>query len=266
MDATYQRWNPTEYARNSSAQLQWATELLSRVVLRGDESVLDIGCGDGKVTALIARRLPRGSALGVDASPGMVEFARASFPPAGHPNLSFRLMDATRLDLAGKYDLAFSNAALHWIEDQPPVLRVVRRHLKDGGRFVIQMGGEGNAAGIISVLQAMILDPAWRDAFHGFRFPYRFCGVKEYRSWLGESGFTPSTIELITKDMQHDCADALKGWIRATWFPYTDRLPPDKREAFLDQAVETYIREHPLDSRGRTHVKMVRLEVEAVAS
>src|SRR5208282_3983700 len=88
------RWNAAEYAANSTVQQSWARELIAQLHLRGDEQVLDVGGGDGKVTAEIARAVPRGSVTGIDASPQMIEFAQHTFPARKHPNLEFHVMDA----------------------------------------------------------------------------------------------------------------------------------------------------------------------------
>ena len=111
-------WNAADYAANSAVQQTWARELIARLNLRGDEHVLDVGCGDGKVTAEIARAVPRGSVSGVDASAEMIAFARKTFPPAKIPNLKFQICDARKIRFrATQFDLVFSNAALHWVDD-----------------------------------------------------------------------------------------------------------------------------------------------------
>src|SRR5208283_3938226 len=94
------RWNAAEYAANSAVQQTWARELIAQLNLRGDEHVLDVGRGDGKVTAEIARAVPRGSATGADASAPMIEFARRTFPRSKVPNLEFRICDAREISLA----------------------------------------------------------------------------------------------------------------------------------------------------------------------
>ncbi len=93
------RWDSEDYALHSSAQTEWALELLGKLYLRGEEAVLDIGCGDGKVTAALAAQVPRGSVLGIDSSPEMVERARRSYPPDLYPNLRFQAGDALRAGL-----------------------------------------------------------------------------------------------------------------------------------------------------------------------
>jgi trans-aconitate methyltransferase len=91
------RWNAADYAANSAAQQIWARELIAQLNLRGDEHILDVGCGDGKVTAELAHAVPKGSVTGIDASPEMIRFARKSFPPGKHPNLEFQVVDAREI-------------------------------------------------------------------------------------------------------------------------------------------------------------------------
>jgi len=263
MGRAKQNWNAADYAGNSSAQLQWAEELIARLALKGSESVLDIGCGDGKVSALMARAVRNGHVVGIDSSESMIGLAGEQFPPTSHPNLSFRLMDAMEIRFSEKFDVAFSNATLHWVNDQTAVLRGVRSCLKPGGRILFQMGGRGNAAEIFDIMGQAILSPRWRGYFEGFEPPYRFHGPEEYEGWLSACGYCRIRAELIPKDMQHEGTEGLAGWLRTTWFPYTDRLPADLRDIFLDEVIRTFTASHPVDALGRTHVKMVRLEVEA---
>ncbi|MFI5368535.1 MAG: class I SAM-dependent methyltransferase, partial [Spirochaetia bacterium] len=119
------RWDAEEYARNSSAQLGWARELIAKLDLEGHEHVLDIGCGDGKVSAELARHVPRGKVVGVDSSEDMIQLARAAFFPAAQGSLSFMLRDARDLGFEEEFDVVFSNATLHWVKDHRAVLRSV---------------------------------------------------------------------------------------------------------------------------------------------
>src|SRR5262249_40878831 len=115
------QWNAQDYSKNSSEQQKWARELIEKLAIRGDESVLDIGCGDGKVTAEIASRAGRGRVVGIDRSQQMIDFAGAAFPSGAHANLSFQRMDASELSFDREFNVVFSNAALHWIVDHRPV-------------------------------------------------------------------------------------------------------------------------------------------------
>ena len=259
-------WDPEEYARSSSAQQQWGEELIAKLLLTGDEDVLDIGSGDGKLTVQLATHVPRGSVLGIDGSPEMIALARERFPAAKHPNLRFEPGDARELPFDGQFDVVFSNATLHWVLDHGPVLRGIRRALRPGGRMLLQMGGKGNAAGMFAVAEHMLDAPAWRQYFVGFPFPWAFFSADEYRPSLEKAGLAPVRVALIPKTMQYASADGLAAWVRTTWLPYTQRLPESLREEFVSELVANHVAAHPSDSEGRIGVAMVRLEVEAVKS
>src|SRR5260221_5127822 len=119
---TNARWNAADYAANSAVQQTWARELITKLNLRGDEHVLDVGGGDGKVTAEIARAVPRGSVTGVDASPQMIEFAKKTFPAAKFSNLRFRAMDARKIKFERRFAMRFFNSSLPWVDDPPKIL------------------------------------------------------------------------------------------------------------------------------------------------
>jgi trans-aconitate methyltransferase len=257
------RWDAAEYARSSTAQQGWALELIGKLALTGAETVLDIGCGDGKVTAEIARRVPAGRVIGIDSSEDMIRMSRKVFPPAVVPNLSFTRADARSLSFEGVFDIAFSNAVLHWVKDHGPVLRGVARALRNGGRLLFQMGGKGNGADVFAVAEEMTRDIRWRSFFEGFDFPWGFHGPGEYTAWCADAGLRVRRVELLPRPMTQKGVDGLAGWIRTTWMPYTARLPEERRESFIREAAERFIALHPLDAEGNATVGMVRLEVEA---
>jgi trans-aconitate methyltransferase len=258
------RWDAIDYARHSKAQAEWALELIEKLALRGEESVLDIGSGDGKVSATLAGRLPRGSVVGIDSSPDMVAAARQAFAPEDYPNLSFAVMNALGLEFEDRFDIVFSNATLHWVRDHPRMLRGVRRALKPGGRLLFQMGGRGNASRVLEVIEQLALCAPWSEYLRDFPCPYGFYGPEEYGPWLAAAGLEARRLELLPKEMRQQGPEGLAGWARTTWLPYTERIPPDLREAFISEVVERYLSEHPPDGEGVVRVSMVRLEVEAV--
>jgi len=263
MDKKNYRWDATDHRDSSSQQKKWGRELLSKLSLRGDERVLDIGCGDGRLTAEIAALLSAGSALGIDSSHEMIELARSSFPSETHPNLSWEVMDARELSFEDEFDVAFSNAALHWVSEQALVLKGVERSLRGGGLLLFQMGGRGNAANVIEVLVSLLSRDKWGGYFHDFSVPYRFCAPQDYERWLRDAGLRPMRVELVPKDMVHDGPRGLSAWIRTTWLPFTQRIPEELRDEFIMELVNAYIERFPLDAEGMAHVDAVRLEVEA---
>ena len=257
------RWDPEDYSKHSSAQESWARELISKLRLKGSERVLDIGCGDGKVTAQIARCLPRGSVLGIDSSPDMIGFAGDSF--AGKSaNLDFQCIDVRGMDFTDEFDVVFSNAALHWVADHAPVLHKMGRSLKSSGKILLQMAGKGNASAIVGAMGRLTGQGRWSAYFHEFSFPYAFYGDEDYYFLVEAAGLVPVRIELIPKIMTHNGREGLTGWIRTTWLPYIERIPVDLRDDFIEALTGDFEKEHPPDEEGFFHIKMVRLEVEAV--
>ena len=256
-------WNAADYAKSSSMQQQWARELIQKLHLSGNERVLDVGSGDGKVSAEIASALPNGSVLGIDSSLSMVELSQKTFSPDHNSNLRFQLCDAKEIPFNNEFDVVFSNATLHWIVDHQPVLKGIYTSLKHGGRILLQMGGRGNADVVKNVMASVVTQNEWKQYFANFQFAYGFYGPEEYNEWLLENGFTSVRAELIPKDGVHKSREAFAGWFRTTWIPWTNRVPDNLRSIFIDQVVDTYLQQHPADASGAVHVPMMRLEVEA---
>jgi trans-aconitate methyltransferase len=277
-------WNAADYAANSAVQQTWARELIAQLQLCGDEHVLDVGCGDGKVTAEIARAVPRGSVVGVDASPQMIEFARKTFPRGKIPNLEFHVMDAREIggcdapsQSSGRlksgdggvaatrlFDIVFSNAALHWVDDHRAFLRGAASVLRPGGRLLVSCGGKGNAHDVFIALRSEMRLKRWREFFRKLEKPYFFHSLDSYEKWLPRFGFKSRGVRLSSKDAVYGGRDGFAAWLRTTWLPYTQRVPENLREEFIAAVTDRYVAKHPADAEGRVHVRMVRLEIDAV--
>jgi trans-aconitate 2-methyltransferase len=256
-------WNPEDYAKHSNPQLAWANELIAKLSLSRRETILDVGCGDGKITAKFATSVPNGFVLGVDSSAAFIDYARLHYPPSSYPNLQFKQMGARQLAYVHQFDIIFSNAALHWIEDQQEVVARCAHLLKSRGKLVISCGGSGNASDFIAIAEKQISQHPWKQYFVGFTFPYYFYSPTEYKLWLPSAGLDPARVELVEKDMTHQGRESLAAWVRTTWMPYTSRVPENMREPFILECVDAYLNKYPVDEQGRSHLKMVRLEVEA---
>ena len=256
-------WNAKDYALNSQNQYSWAKELIPKLHLLGDESVLDIGCGDGKITADIAQALTKGRIVGIDSSSNMINQAKSTFPKQKYPNLNFMLMCAQQLEFHQEFDVAFSNAALHWVMDQKSVLAGVYQSLKSGGKVLFQMGGKGSSQPVIDIFDHLRTTEKYQRFFKDFKFPYYFPTPQEYKPLLLHAHLEPIRVELMVKDMKFPDAEGMMGWLRTTWLPFTERVPVELREEFINDIAEGYLDIHPPNKDGSIHVDMVRLEVEA---
>ena len=158
-------WDAKDYANNSQNQYQWAKELIPKLKLKGNEALLDIGCGDGKITAELAKCMPNGLVVGIDSSAQMIKLSQNTFSNRNYPNLSFQVMDTRKLIFQNEFDMIFSNAALHWIVDQKAVLQGVQRSLKTGGRILFQMAGKANAHSVLRILDNLLVEEPWKESF-----------------------------------------------------------------------------------------------------
>jgi trans-aconitate 2-methyltransferase len=137
---TTRDWDATTYDRVSAPQQKWAAEQLNRLQLSGDEVVLDAGCGSGKITLELARRVPRGIVYAVDAAPSMVAHTQEALGDRAIVSCQ----DLAQLGLPEPVDVVFSNATFHWIPDHDALFAALHRNMKPGGRLLAQCGGRGN--------------------------------------------------------------------------------------------------------------------------
>lgn len=256
-------WDPKLYSSNSSAQKNWGSELLAKLHFKGNERFLDVGCGDGKLSAEVAKSLPVGSVLGIDLSEEMITFARNHYPPEKFPNLAFMQINASELTFDSEFDIVFSNAVLHWIRAPETALRCFCRSLKPNGVFLAQFGGKGNIAEILKVTNSMLEDEKWSSYFRDFVFPYGFYGPEEYGKWLKDAGFSVKRLELISKDMALEGEKGLSAYIASIWLPYIQQVPEELKQDFINQFVALFVKNYPPDDKGYIHVQMKRLEIEA---
>jgi len=256
-------WDAADYASHSRGQFGWALSVIDRLDLRGDETVLDVGCGDGKVSATIAERLPSGRVVGVDSSPAMIDLARRTWAHRS-PALTFFQCDAQALVVPGTFDLAFSNAAIHWMPDHHAVVTGLSRAIGPGGRMFLSMGGRGTASPVREALARLASAGPWATYLAGARSPHYFRGPEDFEPPLARAGFRVTRIELVAKPMRHADRAALTGWLRTTWMTYTERCPEQQRGDFLAALTDLVAPACDLAEDGALMMPMVNLEIEAV--
>jgi len=233
-------WGADDYNRQSALQRAMADEQLSKLTLQGSERILDVGCGDGKITAAIARRVPSGSVLGVDPSREMIAFASSHFGPPGHGNLRFEVADARKLPYRNEFDQVVSFNALHWVPQQAAALDSIRAAMKPGARALLRFVGEGPRKCLEDVIEELRKEEKWAGYFAGFQTPYVHPLAEGYRALAEKCGFQVVHIRVEDKAWDFKTRDAFAGFVRATFVEWTKCLPENQRLAFITDALDRY--------------------------
>jgi trans-aconitate 2-methyltransferase len=186
LDMASRSWDAGTYDRVSDVQDRWADAVLERLPLRGDETVLDAGCGSGRVTRKLLDRLPCGHVVAVDASEEMVAHAREALPA---DRVSVGVADLAALRLDEPVDAVFSNAVFHWIADHDALFASLRGALRPGGRLVAQCGGAGNLDRFWAAAHEAGSRPPFAEHLSGVRSPTNFAGAEETAARLDAAGF-----------------------------------------------------------------------------
>jgi trans-aconitate 2-methyltransferase len=190
-------WDAQAYDRLADPQEEWGREVLARLELAGDETVLDGGCGSGRVTRLLLERLPRGRVIGVDASRSMIEVAREAF--ADDDRVELVVSDLIDLELPEAVDAVFSNATFHWILDHNRLFARLHATLRPGGMIEAQCGGEGNVAEWIRAIEAAQGDERFVAYLRGIADTYNFASVGDTEARLRRAGFEVGRVWLERK-------------------------------------------------------------------
>lgn len=217
-------WDPVTYGTNARFVADYGKSLIDWLRPQPGEKVLDLGCGDGVLTAdLIANGV---DVVGVDASPRQIEAARRRGIPA-------LVVDGHELPFSAEFDAVFSNAALHWMQRPDDVLTGVARALKPGGRFIGEFGGEGNVAAIVQALKHQL--PRYGIDFDS-RNPWYYPSVEEYRGKLERAGFRVDEIVLFPRPTP--LPGEITGWLETFGPRFTVGLSPRERTTLFDEIAQ----------------------------
>jgi trans-aconitate 2-methyltransferase len=182
-------WNATAYTRLSNPMQNWGETIVADLPLRGDETALDLGCGSGRLTEFLLRRLPRGRVIAVDRSANMLQAARDHLDSEFNGRVDYLLESLDQLELDRVADLAFSNAAFHWIPDHPRLFGAVFSALRPGGWLVAQCGASPNIARIRQRLRHLMHAEPFREYFEGWSGPWEFASPEVTTERLHAAGF-----------------------------------------------------------------------------
>jgi trans-aconitate 2-methyltransferase len=225
-------WDAATYDRVSDPQVAMAARVLDRMPLDGHETVLDAGCGSGRVTELLLERLPEGRVIAVDQAESMVEHARERLGQRALVQQS----DLTELVLAERVDAVFSNAVFHWIANHPLLFERLFAALRPGGRLVAQCGGEGNIAEFHSVARAVAAREPFAPYLAGWKGPWNFAAAEETADRLARAGF--DEIETWLEPYPVTPEDPRAYFAAVCLGPFLEQLPEELRERYVEHVYE----------------------------
>jgi trans-aconitate 2-methyltransferase len=253
-------FNAKKYEKASTHQREWGAKLIAELGLTGSEHVLDIGCGDGTLTSQLAKLLPDGAVLGIDASQGMIETALGK----EKNNLRFRWLNVDDLDFENQFDLVFSNAALHWVKDHRRLLHNVHRALRPTGRVRFNFAGDGNCLNFFAVVRVAMDQEPFSPFFAGFEWPWYMPAVDEYRHLAEASELRDVRVWGENADRYFPNAEAMVGWIdQPSLVPFMVYLEGPTKGSFRSSVITRMI-ERTRQRDGRCFETFRRINVSAI--
>ncbi len=252
MNTGPREWDADTYDAVSDPQFAWGMEVLGRLDLRGTETVLDAGCGSGRVTAELAKRLPRGHLIAVDGSAAMIDKARERLGEA----TTYLVSDLSELELPEPVDAIFSTATFHWIADHDRLFARLRATLVPGGRLVAQCGGAGNVAAHTEAIMRVEAQPQFAPHFEDMGELWNFAAPEPTERRLRAAGFASARCWLEDKPISP--SDPLGFTMTVTLGSHLARLPEEKRRPFAEAVLAESPQPLTLD--------YVRLNIDAQAA
>lgn len=256
---TAYEFNGDKYKKASKHQREWGNSLIAELKLKGNESILDLGCGDGSLTKELSELVPNGRAMGIDSSIGMIETAKKQTAA----NLMFELADINDLKYSNEFDIIFSNAALHWVKDHSKLLKNCYSALKSGGMILWDFAGDGNCSNFFAVIRQLIQSDEYSAYFNGFEWPWYMPTIAEYRELIKKSGFKDCRIEEVNRDRYFANAEEMIKWIdQPSIVPFIANIPDGSRAGFRNAVVHSML-DKTLQADGTCFETFRRIHIAA---
>jgi trans-aconitate 2-methyltransferase len=249
-----------KYKKASLHQKEWGKKLISKLSLKGNEKILDLGCGDGVITAQLAELVPDGLVIGIDASGAMVELAQKTHKIK---NIRFILMDINTINFADEFDVVFSNATLHWIKDHKRLLKKAFKGLKAGGIIRFNFAADGNCSTFIRVVREVMLKEKYMGYFNQFDWPWYMPTIDEYRKLLEQFSFKEARVWGENADRSFQNKDEMIGWVeQPSLVPFLKYVADADKQSFRNAVVERMV-EETLQADGACFETFRRINVFA---
>lgn len=256
----YHIWEAADYYHHSSVQYDAAMQLLKVVHFNGHENILDIGCGDGKITAVISNKVLKGSTLGIDLSKEMIEFAQKLHPKETYPNLNFAVRDAQHLCFDEMFDIAFSSFAIQWFCKIDAFFKGLYDSLRSNGYLVATIP-LGISFELEESIEKTISLPKW-SCFFKTMHRWNFKKEVEYLQLLTLHHFAPTLFVTVMQEVIFPSRNDFEKYV-IQWFSYLNYVPVELKEIFFKKIIDEYLKLIPSDNKEEIRFAFPRLDIIA---
>lgn len=247
------KWDAKNYHKVSSIQENWAIELLSKRKWKGNEVLVDAGCGSGRVTKIIANILKEGRIYAIDLDKNMIENAKINLKD--QENIIFINSDLSTVELPEPVDIIFSNAVIHWIKDHYKLFCNFWKLLKQSGEILIQCGGKGNLGTIKPILDLTRESSEFTGYFLDWEDPWNFASAEETSSIMERAGFKKIETGLTKKIAEFSSFEEYRLFMKIVVMkPYLSYLPSDNNNRITDAFMDRFLRHQKMSNKGLPEV------------
>ena len=228
-----------KYRQASTHQKEWGNKIIAGLKLKGNERILDLGCGDGILTQQLSQLVPDGFVLGIDSSKGMIETAKEQ----ESVNVSFRLLSINDINFKNEFDLIFSNATLHWIIDHRNLLNRTYNALRKQGIIRFNFAGDGNCSTFFSVIKQVMEHSEYKDYFRAFEWPWYMPRLVDYKLLVESFDFVETNVWGENTDRYFQTKDAMIKWIdQPSLVPFIKLVDESKRYQFREEVINEMLK------------------------
>lgn len=250
--------NPSEYSRHSRLQFEFAHMMIRNANIKPTDRILDIGCGDGKITADMAALVKKGQVIGTDISSQMIHFATRTHV---QNNLGFMVMDAEINVFRKQFELVTSFCCLHWVRRQLAALKGIKSALVDNGRAVLLVPLRHEE--LYSAIESVVESEKWNQFFVGFVNPHVFFTKEEYNQLLIDAELSPLSLDEKIIPYSFRTKDEMEKFLKA-WLPHIKRLPEKLHDEFMTDIGNKFLQQNPQEANTTITLPLRMLQVHAL--
>jgi ubiquinone/menaquinone biosynthesis C-methylase UbiE len=256
----FSRQQVVDYHKSTASNIKYLDEEFDKSFLIGAQTILDVGCGDGKMPAYIAKKNPESTVMGVDICPTMIEFAKIQYPPNKYPNLTFIEKDARNLEMANAFDRIISFNSLHWITNQKQALQSIYNSLRPGGKAYIVVSPQSFQNHLRVCCRKIILSFKWLPYFLTFKSPHSMLSENQYRQLLNSIGYIIDKITTRQPTMSFKNKAEAEIFLRSILTPLS-HLSDQNKIVFMQDLFNEFAKQGAIKSDGSIAFQIDQLDL-----